>query len=1279
MGDPLTPTQTGMLFHRLLDRHSGVDVQQLVIDGPPDREWFLDLVAKHAVLRTSFRWEGLPEPVQEVAPHVELPWTEQSGDLDAYLREDRARGFELDRAPLMRFAHFAREGKLVWTYHQSLLDGRSLALLFNGGASGAPFREYAHWLRQQPHNELFWREHLRGFTAPTPLPVSHEIGEGYGELVLDPHPHVIAAWALLLSRYSGEEDVVIGVAKSRRPPGFENSIGMFINTLPLRVRVAPDTPASTWLREVELQQQELVAHEHTPLVHIQKWSDVPAGAQLFESLVIIEDTAPPHRLHERTSYPLTLTASPESIRITYDRRRIDDATARRVAGHLETLLAHLHEERPLSTLPILTGRERQQLLVDWNATARDFPVEQCIHHLFEAQAAKTPDRVAVSFEGRTVTYRELNARAEEIARQLRALGVGPDVFVGILVERSPDMVAALLGILKAGGAYVPLDPMYPVDRLEYMLEDSKAPVLITQQSLAGLVKAPGAATLLLDGAPASSPAGPGASRSRHDNLAYVIYTSGSTGKPKGVQIPHRAAVNFLHSMAEAPGLAEDDVLLAVTTLSFDIAGLELYLPLITGARLELASRETAADGRRLAEELQRTGATVMQATPATWRMLLEAGWEGDRQLKILCGGEALSGDLAERLLARCGSLWNMYGPTETTIWSTVNRVERGDGTTISIGRPIANTDVYLLDRNLQPVPIGVAGELHIGGIGLARGYLNRPELTAEKFIPDPFRGGRMYKTGDAARYLPDGRIEYLNRLDNQVKLRGYRIELGEIEAALRKHPGINEAVVVVRSDTGAKALAAYFIPNEPAPNVPELREFLKESLPEYMVPSFFVPLDAFPLTPNGKVDRKVLPAPDRSIREDEDSFVPPRDELETRLATIWSDVLGAPRVGIRDNFFELGGESILALRMFVQIEQQFGRKLPLATLIQANTIEALANALRGENFSAPWSPLVAIQPRGTRRPFFCVHGVGGNVINYRGLAAHLGNDQPFYALQARGLDGAQTPITKIEEMARVYVEEIRRVQPEGPYLLGGLSFGGVVAYEMAQQLLEAGQETHLIALFDTAPVGYSALTAKAASSGTFVSRMKVHLGVLLHGPDRALYLFKRVRRVWRKVVYKTWQTTFAVFAKLRRPLPAALQDVQQANYMALRDYRARVYPGQVTFFYAEREPEGFTREKQHGWSILAAGGVNSEVVPGDHLTMLDEPHVGGLAVKLAACIAEAASRVPIGSAEDKKHRTDEAQPGPYEVQVERLPHVEHRKRHEHAERDHLLQDLELRE
>ncbi|HEX7829751.1 MAG TPA: non-ribosomal peptide synthetase, partial [Thermoanaerobaculia bacterium] len=615
-----------------------------------------------------------------------------------------------------------------------------------------------------------------------------------------------------------------------------------------------------------------------------------------------------------------------------------------------------------------------------------------------------------------------------------------------------------------------------------------------------------------------------------------------------------------------------------------------------------------------------------QATPATYRMLIEAGWKGDPRLKILCGGEAMPRDLADALLTRCGSLWNMYGPTETTIWSTIHRVTSDIASVnVPIGKPIANTQVYVLDANLQPAP---EGELFIGGDGVARGYLNRASLTAQRFVPDPFGapGARMYRTGDAVRLLSDGSIEYLERLDHQVKVRGYRIELGEIENALRKQDGVANAVVIARDDLpGGKALVAYCIARGTLPSAAALREHLRATLPEYMVPSHFATLDAFPLTPNGKIDRKALPAPARTSRDDDESYVAPRNETEEKLAAIWSDVLHVPRVGVCDNFFELGGDSFLAVRLFLQIEQTFGRELPLVTLLSAPTLEGLARAIESDTKAEAWSPLVPLQLKGAKRPLFVVHGVGGNVLNYRALSHHLGNDQPFYALQARGIDGTYPPLTRVEDMARLYVDEIRRVQPRGPYLLAGLSFGGVVAFEMAQQLRAAGHKTTLVALFESAPVSYGRLARQEAygdPTDTLTRRLKVHASELMRRPDRATYFRKKVRRVWRRVVYRAWQLTFAIYEKLRRPLPRALQDVQQANYLALRNYRPSIYPGDVVFFYAEGEPEGFTREKQHGWSILAGSGVHSEQVPGDHLTMLDEPHVKGLADKLNEWLAE---------------------------------------------------------
>lgn len=553
---------------------------------------------------------------------------------------------------------------------------------------------------------------------------------------------------------------------------------------------------------------------------------------------------------------------------------------------------------------------------------------------------------------------ELNCRANRVAHHLQSLGVGPEVLVGIYVERSLEMVIGLLGILKAGGAYVPLDPNFPTERLALMLEDSAAPVLLTQEKLLATLPPHQAQVVCLEslfkengrhnGASAAARADNPVSHVGPPHLAYVLFTSGSTGRPKGVQIEHRSVVNFLSSMAQEPGFTSNDVLLAVTTLSFDIAGLELYLPLVQGGRLVLAGAETAADGAALLRLLHESQATVMQATPATWRLLLAAGWNDTSNLKILCGGEALPAELAQDLLARCASLWNMYGPTETTIWSSLLAVEAAKGI-VPIGRPIANTDMYIVDAHLNPVPLGVPGELLIGGAGLSRGYLKRPELTAEKFIPHPFsaaQDARLYRTGDLCRYRPEGVIEFLGRLDHQVKVRGFRIELGDIETALAQHPAVQAVVVMARADaSGENRLVAYLIAAGDAPAVSELRAFLQERLPEYMIPSAFVLLESFPLTPNGKVDRRALPEPEMRRSEAAAAFVAPRTEAEAQVAAIWREVLRLEQVGVHDGFFELGGHSLLATQVVSRIQNVMQINLPVRTLFEAKTVAELADRI----------------------------------------------------------------------------------------------------------------------------------------------------------------------------------------------------------------------------------------------------------------------------------------------------------------------------------------------
>jgi amino acid adenylation domain-containing protein len=590
-----------------------------------------------------------------------------------------------------------------------------------------------------------------------------------------------------------------------------------------------------------------------------------------------------------------------------------------------------------------------------------------IHQLFEAQVKKTPEAIAVVFEAQRLSYQDLNQRANRLAHYLQSLGVGPETLVGVAVERSLEMVVSLLAILKAGGAYVPLDPAYPQDRLTTMLADSQLPILLTQTPLLPqLPHLPYLKFICLDKVtytgndeygmtndesgelihPSSLFLHPYSS----DHLAYVIYTSGSTGKPKGVQIPHGAVVNFLNSMREQPGLTEKDTLLAVTTLSFDIAGLELFLPLTVGAKVVIAGRDVVTDGPALARLLAESGATVMQATPATWQLLLASGWQNDAGVRLLCGGEALPRSLADRLLAISPSLWNLYGPTETTIWSTIFQVKPRQGP-ISIGRPIANTQLYLLDAAFQPVPAGTPGRLYIGGEGLARGYLHRPELTAERFIPDPFArqpGRRLYDTGDLARFLPDGNLEYLGRIDHQVKIRGFRVELAEIEASLSQHPGVRQVVVVASAlpqDAQQKRLVAYYVSSLPtAPPPHELRRFLEEKLPDYMIPSLFIWLAALPLTPNGKIDRRALP---EAITRPQlqNAFVEARTPLEKRLAGLWAETLGLEKVGVDDPFLELGGHSLLATQLVSRLRQAFQVELPVRQLFEASTVAAMAEQI----------------------------------------------------------------------------------------------------------------------------------------------------------------------------------------------------------------------------------------------------------------------------------------------------------------------------------------------
>ena len=1297
---PLSPMQQGMLFHSLYAPQSGVNIEQMICSLHEDlnvvvfkRSW-QRVVERQPVLRTSFRWEGVNEPLQELHKHVTLPWVEQDWrgvsaqqqekDLEAYLQDDRRRGFEFTSAPLMRLALFRvaeADYKFVWTFHHALLDGRSFPLVlkelfdcYEAFCSNQelqleqphPYRDYIDWLGLQDFikTENFWRQTLKGFTAPTPMVVDlakSDEEEGYGKQgillsetltlglqslaqqhQLTLNTLVQGAWALLLSRYSGEKDVVFGATRACRRSALksvESMVGLFINTLPVRVQVSPEKLLLPWLKELRVQWLAIRDYEHTPLVKVQAWSDIPSGS-LFESILVFENYLlnstmrslgggfenREFKLLEQTNYPLTVVAYVEPellLQIAYARHRFNDTTIVRMLGHLRTLLESMvaNPEQRLSDLPLLTEAERNQLLIEWNSTEANYPKDACIHQLFEAQVERNPDAVAVVFESQQLTYQELNRRANQVAHHLHQLGVGPEVLVGICVERSLSMVVGLLGILKAGGAFVPLDPQYPKSRLAFMLHDTQASILLTQKRLVECLPSHVAKVVCLDAdwniISLCSDENP-ASLATGDNLANVIYTSGSTGQPKGVMIPHRGICNHLLWMQAAFQLTEGDRVLQKASISFDVSVFEVFWPLLAGLRLILAKPGGHQDTAYLVKLIAEQKITFFHTVPSMLQVLLEEQQiDSCKCLRhVTSGGEALPNELKERFFAQMeAELYNAYGPTEASIGVIYGRCKRGsDQHIVPIGQPIANTQIYVLDSYLQPQPIGVPGELYIGGVGLARGYLNQPELTVERFIPNPFSnqlGARLYKTGDLARYQPDGNIEYLGRIDHQVKIRGFRIELGEIEAVLSQYP-VRETVVIAREDvTGDKRLVAYVVPNPgQVPSTSDLRRFLQQQLPDYMVPSAFVILEALPLTPNGKVNHRALPTPEPS-RPEEKIFVAPRDALELQLTEIWEKVLGIQRIGVRDNFFELGGHSLLAVRLFSQIEKIIAKNLNLATIFQAPTIEQQAEIIRQEGWSAPSSSLVKIKSGGSRPPFFSIHGGYSSALLYYKLAQYMGSEQPFYGLQPQGLDGLQTPHNRVEDMAALYLSEIRTLQKSGPYFLGGYSIGGKIAFEMAQQLHRQGEQVAVLALFDT-------LTAGFFKPLPFHARASRHLSNLSRMELKAKLTYVK------KKLARRFESGGNKLPLVKSPYDSPLRD---AHLQADRDYVPQVYSGRAILFRA-REPledylEWCSVEYHLGWDDLVAGGLEIQEVPGNHFNMFSEPYVQVLAEKLQACLAQA--------------------------------------------------------
>ena len=1064
---------------------------------------------------------------------------------------------------------------------------------------------------------------------------------------------LVTAFHAFLHRYTGATQVPIGtplIGRSR--PEFENIVGYFVNPVVVCTPIATATTFRQHLaamREVTMEAQRYGDFPFPELVKRLRLERDSSRMPLFQVMLNLIKTTQvgvtgellqPHtntRLQLGSlaleTYPLnqqegqfdldltfldTGSAMPASLKYSAD--LYEAATIERMTGHFVNLLsaAIRDPDQPIAELPLLSEPERERLLANAEGPRVDYGTD-CVHNLFEQQASATPRGVAVVCRRDQVTYEDLDRRANKFANYLRSVGVGPEVLVGLYLERSIDLVVALLGVLKAGGAYVPLDPQYPADRVALMLEDSGVAVVVTEQRF--LPKLSTTATVLCVDRDRSQierqSSTVTSSTSTQNNLMYVIYTSGSTGKPKGVQINHRSVVNFLASMRTEPGIRESDRLLAVTTISFDIAGLEVYLPLTSGATVILATEDIVGDGIALAGLIKESRPTLMQATPATWRMLLESGWTGFPGLTILCGGEALSRELANQLLPIGNEVWNLYGPTETTIWSTIHKVDRRESA-VPIGRPIANTTCYLLDAAGQMVPVGTPGELFIGGDGVARGYLNRSELTAEKFVPSPFDlDRRLYRTGDMAFYLPDGNIEFLRRVDNQVKLRGFRIELGEIEAALEEQPGVRQAVVTIREDfAGDPRLAAYVTAREGQEvNTVDLRRALATKVPTYMVPSHFMVLNAFPLTSNRKIDRRTLPAPDHHSNVPKD-YAPPWTAMERSVAEIFEDLLGIERVDITENFFELGGHSLLAARLQRRLREQFGKELPLMQLLENPTVASIASLLGSEDGEAPEDALhqclVPVQRQGTRTPLFLACGYGADVnettLILARMAAHLDGDQPVYGLRPRWVRSGTGAYLSIAEMARECLSEIRTVQPAGPYLVGGYCFAGAVAIEIAQQLLREGEDVRLLALIDSSRP--NAVHTSLVNLINYVAQLRQrgqHIGEIIRDLLTARGGSRRSR---------VSEITARKLKKLRMKFGSgsvlsSAQGLFEQHRRLLLQYRAEPFMGPISLYVCEKWHNSIVAsdwrrlfDRYLGWQGIARGGLSVYKVPGDHQALL---------------------------------------------------------------------------
>ena len=1283
----------------------------------------MEIVRRHEALRTTFTiQEGVP--VQIIAPLGDVPLrvidlqTLPEKVVDAEAQRISAaevrEPFDLIRAPLFRLKLLAlrRDShRLLVCMHHIVSDGWSigvfvseLAALYEAFCAGAAtplsnltiqYGDFARWQNQCLSSEVlqkhldYWTRQLDGAPRLTALPTDHPrppIQTYQGDTVVfwidlsltrrleslsrragaTLFMTLLAAFKLLLSRYSGQKDIVVGTPiANRNRSELEPLIGFFVNTLVLRTQLEGDLSFLELLGRVREVALDAYAHQDLPferLVEVLNPERHLSNGPLFQVMFVLQQ--PQERKLRLTELSATVTdlltdsakfdvlLSVEETahgfrgELEYCADLFEKATIQRMVGHFQTLLESIvaNPEQSITDLSLLTSEEQRQLSAYWLGPSEMWGTAAA-HHLLEAQAARTPDAVAVVFEDQQLTYEALNARANQVAHYLSRMGVGPNTRVGLCLERSLSLVVGLLGVLKTGAAYVPLDPAYPRDRLLFMIRDSRTSALLTTQNLVeGLLKN-SERVVCLD---ADHEAITRESRSNpntqvnSDDLAYVIYTSGSTGQPKGVAMPHGPLVNLLNWQLERGLHRPGARTLQFASASFDVAFQECFSTWCSGGILVLVSESIRQDVEAWSRLIEEAGVDRLFLPPVALQQLAEItvshGAAPSHLREVITAGEQLRITPAvAKLFSRLGGcrLHNHYGPSETHVVTAETLSDFTDEWPAlpPIGRPIGNARTYLLDASLRPVPVGMPGELYLAGLSLARGYFDRPGLTAERFLPDPFtkeRGGRMYRTGDEARFLSDGRIAFLGRVDEQEKVRGYRVEPGEVEAVLSAHPRLAEVAVAVRQPSaGHKHLVAWVVPRGgQSPSSADLRSFLLERMPEYMVPSIFEVVKAIPLTPSGKVDRQALPEPRATTSLSGDRFVGPRDPLEFQLVQIWSDLLGVHPVSIKESFFELGGHSLVAVSLISLIRQQYGKSLPLASLFQGPTVETMASLIRAET-QPPWSPLVTIRATGSRRPLFCIHPGGGNVLCYAALAYHLGPEQPVFGLQSFGLQTDQDPLDSIEDMAASYLEALRGVQTQGPYNLAGWSLGGVVAFEMAQQLARKGEQAARLVLIDSSVPGMAGPSGACAGSSDNASQVAIadasawndshwvasfaeDLSGLL-GQDAPGTLVGRDAKYSEGELLERAAGVHFLPPQTDPGQLARLVRVFRTNLRAMDRYVPRRHPGRLTVFRAAEEGAESVEDAALGWGVYATGGVETHTIPGDHYSVIRKPHVGRLA------------------------------------------------------------------